>query len=97
MRLRSTWPTGTAKPSSCEPTFYTGYLIIQSDRSLNVTTVQTAGPRPDQGEGKGKDDGDDHKAKKKDDKKHPQVHTISVTNVPERIRAESQQHGDEAL
>jgi hypothetical protein len=34
-----------------EPTFYTGYLIIQSNRSLNVTTVHTAGPKPEK-EGK---------------------------------------------
>ena len=70
-----------------EPTFYTGYLIIQSSRSLNVTTVQTAGPRPGHG---GSDDDDS-----KEDKKRPQVHSISVTNVPQRIRAESQQHGGE--
>ena len=73
-----------------EPTFYTGYLIIQSSRSLNVTTVQTAGPRPGEG-GSDDDEGDS-----KEDKKRPQVHSISVTNVPQRIRAESQQHGDEA-
>lgn len=70
-----------------DPTFYTGYLIIQSSRSLNVTTVQTAGPRPGKN---GSDDDDDD-----DKKKQPQVHTISVTNVPEHIRAEFQQHGDE--
>ncbi|MEN8168485.1 MAG: hypothetical protein ABFR65_13545, partial [Pseudomonadota bacterium] len=29
-----------------EPSFITGYLIIQSNRSLNVTTVHTAGPKP---------------------------------------------------
>jgi hypothetical protein len=75
-----------------EPTFYTGYLIIQSKRSLNVTTVQTAGPRPGQGES---DEDEDDKKGDKEHKKRPQVHTISVTNVPERIRAESQQHGDE--
>jgi hypothetical protein len=75
-----------------DPTFYTGYLIVQSNRSLNMTTVQTAGPRPGEGDSDkrgGKRKGD------KEDKERPEVHTISVTNVPERLRAESQQHGDE--
>lgn len=71
------------------PTFYTGYLIIQSSRSLNVTTVQTVGPRP---ESKGHEDDDEEDSK--DSKKRPQVHSISVTNVPQRIRAESQQHDE---
>lgn len=75
------------------PTFYTGYLIIQSDRSLNVTTVQTAGPKP---ENEASDDKHSKKEKDKGEKERPQVQTVSVTNVPERTRAESQQHGDEA-
>jgi hypothetical protein len=33
------------------PTFITGYLIIQSSDSINVTTVHTAGPKPEK-EGK---------------------------------------------
>jgi len=61
-----------------EPTFYTGYLIIQSNRSLNVTTVHTAGPKPEK-EGK-----------------KPQVHSIAVTNVPEHVRAEFQEHEEDA-
>lgn len=72
-----------------KPTFYTGYLIIQSSRSLNVTTVQTAGPRP----GREGSDDDDHEQRGK--KGQPQVHTISVTNVPERTRAESRKHDEE--
>jgi hypothetical protein len=61
-----------------EAGFITGYLVIQSNRSLNVTTVHTAGPKPEK-EGK-----------------QPQVHSIAVTNVPEHIRAEFQQHEEPA-
>lgn len=74
-----------------EPTFYTGYLMIQSRRALNVTTVQTVGPRP----GKGGSDDDESEDDNKGNKKRSQVHSIAVTNVPERRRAEFQQHGDE--
>ena len=68
-----------------EPGFITGYLVIQSNRSLNVTTVHTAGPRPS------KKDGDDDDEGKKSKGKQPQVHSIAVTNVPEHVRAEFQQ------
>ena len=72
-----------------EPTFLTGYLVIQSNRSLNVTTVHTAGPRPEK---EGKEDVDSKESKDK----QPQVHSIAVTNVPEHIRAEFQQHEEPA-
>jgi hypothetical protein len=70
-----------------DPTFLTGYLVIQSNRSLNVTTIHTAGPRPNK---EGEEGGDDKAGKSR----QPQVHSIAVTNVPERIRAEFQQHDD---
>ena len=77
-----------------DPTFYTGYLVIQATKSLNVTTVVTAGPKS----GNKKSDDDDDKEEREDGKKkQSHVKSISVTNVPERIRAESQQHGDEGV
>ena len=78
-----------------EPTFYSGYVIIQSNRSLNVTSVHTAGPKP------GKGEGEEMASSEETDEgegggKQPQVHSISVTNVPEHIRASGQQgEGDE--
>jgi hypothetical protein len=74
-----------------EPGFITGYLVIQSNRSLNVTTVHTAGPRPNK-EGEESEEGGDGEEGKS---KQPKVHSIAVTNVPEHIRAEFQQ-GEEA-
>jgi len=74
-----------------EPGFITGYLVIQSNRSLNVTTVHTAGPRPNK-EGEESEEGGDGEDGKS---KQPKVHSIAVTNVPEHIRAEFQQ-GEEA-
>ncbi|MGD8587964.1 MAG: hypothetical protein PVG22_03940 [Chromatiales bacterium] len=72
-----------------EPGFYTGYLVIQSNRSLNVTTVHTAGPRPNK---EGDEDDDDKEGKSK----QPQVHSIAVTNVPEHIRGQFQQNEEAA-
>ena len=72
-----------------EAGFISGYLVIQSNRSLNVTTVHTAGPRPNK---EGEEDGGDKETKDK----QPQVHSIAVTNVPEHIRAEFQQHEEAA-
>jgi hypothetical protein len=79
-----------------EATFYTGYVIIQSNRSLNVTTVHTAGPRPGKGgEGDEVSASDGHDGGEDGKDKQPQVHTISVTNVPEHVRAEFRQHDEE--
>jgi hypothetical protein len=79
-----------------EPTFYTGYVIIQSNRSLNVTAVHTAGPRPGMG---GEEDemtaSDEQGGGEEGKDKQPQVHTISVTNVPEHIRGEFSQHEED--
>lgn len=78
-----------------EPTFYSGYVIIQSNRSLNVTSVHTAGPKPGKGEGEDKATSkDDGGSDAEGEGKQPQVHSISVMTVPEHIRAEAQGGGE---
>ena len=79
-----------------EPEFFTGYLIIQSNRSLNVTTVHTAGHRPSNGgDGSNGEEGDGTGEEGTQDGARPRVQSIAVTNVPEHIRAEFQQDGQE--